>query len=65
MEERISGTGDSIENMDITIKENAKCKKFLVLSPHPSHHLLSYDSSHSHWSEVKSQGCFDLHFPDY
>jgi hypothetical protein len=27
MEERISGAEDSIENMGITIKENAKCKK--------------------------------------
>ena len=26
MEERISGAEDSIENMDTTIKENAKCK---------------------------------------
>jgi chromosome segregation ATPase len=29
MEERISGTEDSIENMDTKIKENAKCKKIL------------------------------------
>jgi hypothetical protein len=29
MEERISGTEDTIENMDITIKENVKCKKIL------------------------------------
>jgi hypothetical protein len=29
MEERISGTEDSIENMGTTIKENAKCKKIL------------------------------------
>ena len=29
MEERISGSEDSIENMDITIKENAKCKNIL------------------------------------
>jgi hypothetical protein len=29
MEERRSGTKDSIENMDTTIKENAKCKKSL------------------------------------
>jgi hypothetical protein len=27
MEKRISGTEDSIGNMDTTIKENAKCKK--------------------------------------
>ena len=27
MEERISGAEDSIENMDTTIKENAKCKR--------------------------------------
>jgi hypothetical protein len=27
MKERISGVEDSIENMDTTIKENAKCKK--------------------------------------
>ena len=26
MEERISGAEDSIENMDTTIKENAKCR---------------------------------------
>jgi hypothetical protein len=30
MEERISGAEDSIENMDTTIKENAKCKKILT-----------------------------------
>ena len=30
MEERISGTEDSIENMDTTIKENEKCKKILT-----------------------------------
>ena len=30
MEERISGAEDSIGNMDTTIKENAKCKKFLT-----------------------------------
>ena len=29
MEERISGTEDSIENSSTTIKENAKCKKIL------------------------------------
>jgi hypothetical protein len=27
MEERISGAEDSIEKVDTTIKENAKCKK--------------------------------------
>jgi predicted nucleic acid-binding Zn-ribbon protein len=27
IEERISGTEDSIENMDTTIKENTKCKE--------------------------------------
>ena len=30
MEDRISGTEDSIENMGTTIKENAKCKKILI-----------------------------------
>jgi hypothetical protein len=30
MEERISGTEDSIKNMDTTIKENSKCKKILT-----------------------------------
>jgi predicted ribosome quality control (RQC) complex YloA/Tae2 family protein len=30
MEERISGAEDSIENMDTTIKGNAKCKKILT-----------------------------------
>jgi hypothetical protein len=30
MEERISGTEDSIENMGTTIKENAKCKNILT-----------------------------------
>jgi hypothetical protein len=30
MEDRISGIEDSIENMDTTIKENAKCKKILT-----------------------------------
>jgi chromosome segregation ATPase len=32
MEERISGAEDSIENMDMAIKENAKCKKILTES---------------------------------
>ena len=31
MEERISGTEDSIEIMGTTIKENTKCKKILTL----------------------------------
>ena len=30
MEERISGAEDSIENMDTTIKENAKCNMILT-----------------------------------
>jgi hypothetical protein len=30
MEERISGANDVIENMDTTIKENAKCKQILT-----------------------------------
>jgi chromosome segregation ATPase len=30
MKEKISGAEDSIENMDTTIKENAKCKKILT-----------------------------------
>jgi chromosome segregation ATPase len=30
MEERISGAEDSIENIDLTIKENANCKKILT-----------------------------------
>jgi hypothetical protein len=30
MEERISGAEDSIESIDTTIKENAKCKKILT-----------------------------------
>ena len=30
MEERISGAEDSIENIDITVKENAKSKKLLT-----------------------------------
>jgi uncharacterized coiled-coil protein SlyX len=30
MEERISGTEDTIENIYTMIKENAKCKKFLT-----------------------------------
>ena len=30
MEERISGAEDLIENIDTTIKENAKCKKILT-----------------------------------
>jgi hypothetical protein len=36
MEERISGSEDSIENMDTTIKENAKCKKILT-QKHPGY----------------------------
>jgi hypothetical protein len=34
IEERISGTEDSIENMDTTIKENAKCKKIRTQNIH-------------------------------
>jgi methyl-accepting chemotaxis protein len=30
IEERISDTADTIENIDTTVKENAKCKKFLT-----------------------------------
>jgi cell division protein FtsL len=30
MEERISGTEDSIENFGTTVKENTKCKKILT-----------------------------------
>jgi uncharacterized coiled-coil protein SlyX len=30
IEDRISGAEDTIENMDKTIKENAKCKKILT-----------------------------------
>jgi wobble nucleotide-excising tRNase len=30
IEERISGTEDTIENIDTTIKENEKCKKLLT-----------------------------------
>jgi hypothetical protein len=30
MEERISGAEDTIENIDTSIKENAKCKKILT-----------------------------------
>jgi uncharacterized coiled-coil protein SlyX len=30
IEERISDAGDTIENINTTIKENAKCKKILI-----------------------------------
>ena len=30
IEERISGAEDTIENIDTTVKEHAKCKKFLT-----------------------------------
>ena len=30
IEERISGAEDTIENIDTTVKENAKCKKILT-----------------------------------
>ena len=30
IEERISGAEDTIENIDTTVKENAKCKKLLT-----------------------------------
>jgi hypothetical protein len=33
MEERISGAEDTIENIDTTVKENAKSKK----NPNPKH----------------------------
>ena len=40
--------------------------KSVSLSPHPHQHLLSpeFFLKQSDWSEVESQGCFDLHFPD-
>ena len=38
MEERISGAEDSIENMDTTIKENAKCKSVMVVHTFNSQH---------------------------
>jgi predicted nucleic acid-binding Zn-ribbon protein len=34
MEERISGTEDSIENIGTTVKDNAKCKKILTQNIH-------------------------------
>jgi hypothetical protein len=30
IEERISGAEDSTENIDTTVKENAKCKRLLI-----------------------------------
>ena len=30
IEERISGAEDEIDNIDTTVKENAKCKKILI-----------------------------------
>ena len=30
IEERISGTDDTIENIDTTVKENEKCKNLLI-----------------------------------
>ena len=30
IEERFSGAEDTIENIDTTVKENAKCKKLLT-----------------------------------
>jgi hypothetical protein len=30
IEDRISGAEDTIENRDITVKENAKCKRLLI-----------------------------------
>jgi len=32
IEQRISGTENTIENINTTLKENAKCKKLLVQS---------------------------------
>jgi hypothetical protein len=40
MEERISGAEDSIENMDTTIKENAKCKKILTQNIQKIHDIM-------------------------
>ena len=38
IEERISGAEDTIENIDTTVKQNAKCKKFLTKHPgNPGH----------------------------
>jgi hypothetical protein len=34
MEERISGTEDTMENIDTTIKENAECQK-IITQKHP------------------------------
>jgi hypothetical protein len=39
IEEIISGAEDTIENIDITVKENAKCKKILTqnMTGNPRH----------------------------
>jgi prefoldin subunit 5 len=35
-QERISGAEDTIENIDTTVKENAKCKKLLTITSRKS-----------------------------
>jgi uncharacterized coiled-coil protein SlyX len=37
IEERISGAEDTIENIDTTVKENAKCKKLLTQNTQEIH----------------------------
>jgi hypothetical protein len=58
MEDRIPGAGDSIGNMDTTIKENAKCKKILtqniLCAPDwPAVTTLQQDpSAHVYWESL-------------
>jgi hypothetical protein len=40
MEERLSGAGDSIENIGTTIKENGKCKKILTQNTQEIHYTM-------------------------
>jgi uncharacterized coiled-coil protein SlyX len=70
IEERISGAEDTIENVDIAIKENAKCKKILTQNIqeiqntmrrptsnlHPPHPVVAYFHSFC-WPSVLILSC--------
>jgi hypothetical protein len=45
IEERISGAKDTVENIDTTVKENAKCKKLLAQMRRPNLRIIGIEES--------------------